>query len=229
MEKLKKLQKRVMVESGIAAAIVAVMFAGYMTVENLSESAQQQESQLMGEVRDIDGKIAEEERIIGIVKSSIDEFNEVNESITAGKFTLNREKAESLLTELKAKYRLDSFSAIISPETTINGQGYDGKRMAIYYSEISIDFSAMSDQHVLAFYKEFMEKASGVLRFSLFNITRDAKPTVVMLTDLSKGKVVTSVRSNAKLYWIGMKPAPKLDPAVAAAAAAAAAAPEVGE
>ncbi len=218
MEKLKRIKKNVLVEAAVAAAVVAVFVGIYFLVDSFVTSTESDETKVTGEVRTLDAQIAEEERKVGIVKSSIAEYNEIKAAMDAKQFALDRTRVEETLTKLKTQYRLSNFTASIAPEATTKGAAFDGKRVGIIYSDVKLAFSAISDVHVFSFFDALKTSLPGFIRVTKFSLKRDKKMDASIFVSLNKGEDVPLVQASVEFKWLGLKIIEKTpDPNAAAA------------
>jgi len=168
----KKLVKEMLVYAGVCAALGGGVFGLLMLVDGV----EQKQRTLTASIHTLSAQMAEEEKKIGIVRSSIEEFNFLKSKLDTGELSINRSKAEEVLTKLQKKYRTTAFQATVAAETPLVGDGYDNKSIQITQSDIALTFSAMSDVHIFSLLSELKQTLPGYLRVSNFSMSRDRRP-----------------------------------------------------
>lgn len=223
MKKYERLKKKLIKEILISAAICATLGGGVFALLMLLDGVEQQQRTLTASLHTLSAQIAEEEKKIGIVRSSIDEFNVLKSKLDTGELSINRSKAEEVLTKLQKKYRTTAFQATVAAETPLLGDGYDNKMIQITQSDILLTFSAMSDVHVFSLLSELTQTLPGYFRISSFSITRDGRLKSDDMIAMSQGKTPELVKAKIGLVWLGLRlpEKPKSDQQKAAAAPAA--------
>lgn len=203
----RKLRRILVVASAVCVSISVLIYVIFDMLTTKEEALQKVESDL----RLVVSQIAEEERKIGVVHSSLETFQLLNERLSKGELSLNRVKAETLLNDLKNKYRLTDFQATLGAESVVSGNGFDGRTLQVNQTDITLKFVALSDVHVFAFLDELTKSLSGYFRYYNLSITKLHELTDADLTRMSAGDAVGFVNVEVSAIWLGLKRPAKPD------------------
>lgn len=218
MSKLERLKKKVIIEGIILVVFLGLIGTGAYVLSSMHDAIAQEQTQLDASIHTISAQISEEEKKIGVVRSSLEEFNALKSRLDAGGLSIDRSKAEAVLNTLRTKYRVSNFQATVSAEQLITGEGYDGKTVEMSQSDIKMDFNAMSDVHVFSLMEELKTLLPGYVRVYDFSIRRPEKLTPEHFAAMTKGETPALVNAKISAVWIGLRlpQKPKDDAAVPA-------------
>jgi hypothetical protein len=223
MSKIERLKKKVIVETIVVVVVMIICGVGTYILSDMSDEAKIDEAKLQGSINAVSGQINEEEKKIGVVRSSLEEFNFLKGRLDGELLSINRAKAEEILNNLRTKYRLTTFQATVAAEQPFVGEGYDNRTVDLTQSDIKIDFNAMSDLHVFSFVKELKEQLPGYVRIYDFSIRRAEQLKPEHFAAMSKGETPALVNAKISMMWMGIRlhPKPKEGDATATGAPAA--------
>ncbi len=210
MQKLKHLKKKLVLEGGIAAAIIAAFVGALIFVDGEITTEEQEQRVLKGNLASLNKQITELERKHGIVNSSIVEFRRLKERMGRGDFVIDRDQATSIFDTLRKKYRISNLSMTVTPKDVMRGNDIQRPTAQITVSEASLEFDAMSDVHVFSFIQEATQTLPGFLHITRFRINRQRKITPDVYVSVSKGEMPRMVSAEVGFMWVGIEDKPKV-------------------
>lgn len=198
-------KKKLIKEGSIAFAVVAILgglagFSNYMASRN-----EQQISMLQGQFNGYMGQLSELERKYQLIKESVEEYLQIKKKIKAGYYTLDREKAKEILSDIGKKHRIDKISTQMSPIETLTMPDATFQRADVQFSDVRLSFKAMSDLHVYAFIDSLMQELPGVKKITGLSISMTDKFSNGALIDMSSGKKPEIVNAEISFLWMGIR------------------------
>lgn len=220
MEKLKTVKKKATMEGGIAAAVLVVLGGIYFLLSEMTDSSNQELTQVQGEVAGIAAQIADLERKYEIVKSSMLKYQDLADKLKAGTFDIGTKSAETqdkairVLKALDDKYRTMSLNLTIPGDPTLLSEElYKKKTAETRVVDVTLAMDAYTDIHIFSFLNEMSQKLPGFFKYTEFSIQRERTSSIDLLAELSRGDKTKVVSCNIKGSWYGLFPKlPELTP-----------------
>lgn len=213
MEKLKQIKKKMIKESAIAGAVIAILGAVFFFIDMQLEETTMELSTLQSELQEIGRSTSDLERKYQIVSTSLVKFNELNSQMKNGDFTINGKDAIETFRVLDEKYRTMNLNLNIPQNADIvSDEAAPRKAIDIKKMPLTLDFFAYSDVHALSLIDEMIRSLNGFLKFNEFSLTRQTQVSMELLAELSRGGKSNVIATSMKLDWLGMdkKPSPDL-------------------
>lgn len=204
MKKDKLLIKRLTVEGGIAAAVMAVTAGLMIFAGGLEQSSSEVLKKQTGEVNAVRGKISNIKQQIDESGRSADTYETIREFKTTSNFTINRKNAKKYLSDLRNKYRLSSLSMTISPEEKLDDPKLRSLDVDAKQTQIFLNFGGMSDTHLLSFIQDLRASMPGFVKIDKLELKRDKALDVTVYRQMSRGSTPEVVSGELVFTWIGL-------------------------
>lgn len=198
-------RKKLIKESLIAFAAVAVLGALAATSDYLASRNESQIATLQGQLNNSTGQLTEMEHKYQVIKDSVEIYLEIKKQINTGYYTLDREKAKEILSGIGKKHRIDKIETQMSPIETLTMPGVSLQRADVQFSDVRLSFRAMSDMHVYAFIDSLMRELPGVKKITGLTISMVGSFSNESLADMSTGKKPEIMNAEITFFWMGIR------------------------
>jgi len=206
--KIKILKKKLVVEIGIAVAVVAVFSGVYLGVSSWAAKATQSKSTIEGQYNQQQSETNTLRSKINNADSSQKTYTEIVEKRGNAEFSIDNERVRTVLEDLIRQYRIAIEGKLeYAPEAAVTGQGVDNlESKFVMRKSALLKFTAISDLHVYAFLDALSHELPGMVDYRKITIARRGHIDNAALAQLSLGKEVPLVDASVEFDWYGVLP-----------------------
>jgi hypothetical protein len=207
------LKKRLIKEGIIAGVILCALGGAAFLASNFDGDAQAAKNAKQAENNSISSDYSSIKQLIG-TQFELSEAYETYIKNHNNDFLLNREAVTNMLSNLREKNHLINLEVSIAPVSDMSGETFALKTGIMTKSDISLSFSAMSDNSAYNFIEELERELPGIVFVRDLKITRVAELSRNILLDLSQQhKITPMVTGEVSFLWLGIRPKPEEKPA----------------
>ena len=205
MQKQRALKKKIIILSGIFLAVIFVLAALWYLLSSQESSSAGDFKKVQRETRTISSKINAIETKYELARNSISQFSDLNSKLKNGDLSISEQKVSDVLEKLNAIHRISNLKLEIdkiAPSPASNLTVDD--KLETEFTNITIEFDALSDLHVLAFLKAIEDNLEGYLDMSVASISRERQITREVLQAFANGEKPRVVSAKVKYIWFGI-------------------------
>lgn len=207
--KMQAIQRKLVIEGGIAVTAVAVFLGIFMGVSAWSKGAVSGKTEVEGRSGQQQGEINTLRSKIDNADSSQKTYAKIVEKRGNDNFVVDNDKVRETLESLIARHRVSiegkfEYSPeekLALPELANLTTGFTIRRDA------TLKFEAISDIHVYSFLNALANKLPGVVNFKSLIVKREKPLNSVALSQLSLGKEAYLVQASVIFDWYAVVPA----------------------
>ncbi len=112
--------------------------------------------------------------------------------------------AKDLLDKLKDQYRLSNVNISFSKPEELK-DGYISDTIIVVSSDVSIQFSAITDEYLFGFVDSLLTQYPGYIQVKTFSVTKSKNITKDVLTQIAAGESPALVDGKIDFAWRGLK------------------------
>lgn len=200
---ISKLKKKVIGRVVVYAAVLSVIILACIYLGDKKTQLQEQNDRLRNDISSLNKKLE------GLSKKAL-EFSEsikVWETLDEQNKVLNGLRindAKDLLDKLKEEYRLSGVNLTFSKPEDLKDQ-YVSDTIIVVSSDVSIQFSAMTDEYLFGFVDKLLSQYPGYVQVRSFSVTRSKNITKDVLLQIAAGENPGLVDCKLDFVWRGLK------------------------
>lgn len=199
------LKKILMKEAGIFAVILLVIGAAMFFMMNKESSLNDEMNSLNSNVSSVNGESQTLQAQYTKAKNSLTLYRSIEDGKQSMDDSLSRENATKLINRLKEEYLLSSLSMTITPMVDIKDSGIDTKTATLVFSEVTLKFSAMSDEQFFSFVNAISREFPGYLTYTKLDLKRTSPINTEIFKAVSRGDRPALVNGEVAFKWYGLK------------------------
>jgi len=204
--KYQQLKKRLVLESGVIAAVLAVLGGSVFFLGSISDDYQKETDALEKVVNGIATDT-------GILRTRYDKvqqngelYREVTQLQSEDKLSINQQAAKNRFNLFRDQYYLNDMHLNMSPITEMKDPNYRRKAYVIASSEGNVDFEGLSDEYTYGLLNAIQRELPGSSKIVKLTLTRQGAVTEEALRTISEKGGYSLVKSEIKFIWFGIKP-----------------------
>ncbi len=209
MKKFKTLRTRLLIEGGVALAILGGLAGAMVLVAGWLESATKEKQGINREISKDRGEIADIRKQINESDKSSETYNRLIGGRANNDFYIARKEASRVVGELKDVYRLTSLNMNIGPEQKIEDNAFKNITEEPIRASITLNAGGMSDTHLYSFIAGMLESMPGMVKFTNVRFSRQRQVDIQSFRQMSTGGTPELARSDIGFEWYGLRQPPK--------------------
>jgi|GEM_PF-3500329 len=210
MDKLGALKKKMIILAGVFLVILAVLGAAWYVLSSQESSSDKDLRKAQGETRKVSSSIDSLEVKYELARNSIERYGDLNKDLANGTLTISKEKVFDELKKLNLLHRISNLKLDIDNLSPLK-QGDMPKLESLNteFTNIEVEFDALSDLHSLAFLNGVEKTLPGYLNMSSLAISRERQITRDVLQAFANGEKPRVVSTKVNYIWYGITPVEK--------------------
>lgn len=194
------LRKKIITNAILALILLAIngaVFFFYSNIEKASEveinKVEEQINNIKSRIREIENKDAEIKKY-KTLWSTISEKRKHSDGIKVDDFN-------NILAEISKKYLVTTENVKINLPQVINRGLFKRETFELYYTSVSMNYSAISDVMAISFVEEFVSSLYGYPVIFYFDMSKSKPYNAQDLSDISYGKAKGSISGKLEFFW----------------------------
>lgn len=212
--KYKYLQKRLIKIAIICGSIIVLCVGGSIFTSGYKDSVEEDFNKIQGSVSGADAQYQNTEKDVGEAYEAMKFYDTYSTSEDGDEEKFRKDYVRSLLLKIKEEMQLIAIEFSMEPFKKIEDDKYKNKTVAVFGSDVKIQFSSNSDVDAYNLIKNIGLSFPGSIVVNEYKITKSADITGDLLTQVSEGKNLNGVVSgNIVFRWQTIRDNPDADAA----------------
>lgn len=198
--KIISLRKKVIARAIIAFVLIVINVATFLFHKNIKENANQEITKLGKETSSIQSRIQE----ITSKEAEIKKYKVLWQALDDKYKNLNGVKADDFnkkLEEISKKYLVKTSDVKINLPEILSDPIFKRETFHIYFTSVSLKYSAINDISAIAFINEFINSLNGYTITTYFDINKVKDYKEQDFIDISYGRVNGGISGRLEFFW----------------------------
>lgn len=205
--KYNELMKRVVTESGFIAGTTLIAFGVLYFLSGMKSDYETQIGVLRREADALEQETTSLQEKFSKVQQNAGLYQEALEKQSQGALSITRQGVRDKFNQFNEQYFLGNLRLTMSGIEPLSGSEYQRANGAIVSSDVSVNFEAVSDEHIYEMINAMMLQLPGTAKITRISMQRQRTLSDDILRVISQKGSFPLVVCEVKFQWFGIKSA----------------------
>ncbi len=202
--KLNRLKRKVLIQIAGICSLLIVLLSVYLYVDSYKESLEIEFKNRKNSILALNQNVSRIEDDLRKASNSATTYQQLK-SAKYSSDALSRDAAKKTFDTLQKRYDLTGLKVKIKPVETAKSQEFTKPTVALVYSEVELEISAVSDDAILRFTDSLRSELPGLVHFRKINLQRKGIISESTLAQIRAGGIPELASARISFYWLGFK------------------------
>jgi hypothetical protein len=204
--KYSELKKRLLIESIVAAAILAVAGGVTFFLDDFSDDYKKSNEALKGNISTITNTTNALNAKYEKIQTNKALIKQILELQSEDKLNINPQMTQVLFNRLRDKYYLNGLHLSMLPIVETPDARFKRATYSLVSSEDTISFDALSDEYAYSLIDAIQQQLPGSVEIANVKLTRTGTVTTANMHTIGTTGTAPLVKGDIKFIWFGIKP-----------------------
>jgi len=210
-------RKKMLLETGMIAAVTVVLSGIVYGLTTVSDSYSTQNQQLKSQVDSLSNDAKSLQTKYQNIQKNMTLYEEIKEKQALGELTITRQALMEKFNLFKKRFFLSSLKISMSSIADAKDASLKRKTSIVNSSEVTANIEAISDEHIYMLIKAMQRDLSGVSGVTKLSLSKTSGITESELRNISQNGPIAIVKGDMKFIWYGISPVDEKAPPAGAA------------
>jgi uncharacterized protein YlxW (UPF0749 family) len=203
--KYNELMKRVVTESGLIAGTTLIAFGVLYFLSGMKENYETQIGVLRREADVLEQETTSLQEKFSKVQQNAGLYQEALEKQSQGSLSITRQGVRDKFNQLNEEYFLGNLRLTMSGIEPLSGPNYQRTNGTIVSSDVSVNFEAVSDEHIYEMINAMMLQLPGTAKITRISMQRQRTLSDDILRVISQKGSFPLVVCEVRFQWFGIR------------------------